>query len=130
VVQINGLTEFNAFLAANDLALIEFYAPWCGHCKNLAPEFKKAATALKSQGIPLVAIDADASANKEIASQYGVEGFPTLKVWNKKFGSGMSEFAGGRTHDAIVEFMSGENRPVVSTVTSLADATSSKPTFV
>jgi len=42
----------------------------------------------------------------------------------------MSEYAGGRTHDAIVEFMLGENRPVVSTVTSLADANSSKPTFV
>ena len=37
---------FDAFVASNDYVLAEFYAPWCGHCKNLAPEFEKAAKEL------------------------------------------------------------------------------------
>jgi protein disulfide-isomerase A6 len=91
VVQIDGKAQFDAFKAENSLFLVEFYAPWCGHCKNLAPEYKVAATKLKAQGIPLVAVDANDDTNKEIASEYGVQGFPTLKVWNTKFGSGFSD---------------------------------------
>lgn len=68
-MQINGQAEFDTFIGANPLALIEFYAPWCGHCKSLAPEFKKAAKQLKSQGIPLAAVDADAAVNKDIAAK-------------------------------------------------------------
>merc|ERR1719424_2169407 len=65
-------------IASEELWFVEFYAPWCGHCKNLEPEWKKAATVLK--GITnLGAVDADA--HKDLASKYGVTGFPTLKVF-------------------------------------------------
>lgn len=76
---------------------MEFYAPWCGHCKNLAPEFKKAATTLKEIPIGLAAVDATLDENKALASEYGVSGFPTLKIFNNKFGSGVSDYNGGRT---------------------------------
>lgn len=89
-----------------------------------------AATKLKASGIPIVAVDANADQNKDIASEYGVQGFPTLKVWNTKFGAGFSDYDGGRTADAIVEFMNKENRPLIGEVASLAEATSTKPTFV
>ena len=57
--------------------IVEFYAPWCGHCKNLAPEYKKAAKAL-SGIVGVGAVDCDV--HKSICGQYGVRGFPTIKV--------------------------------------------------
>ena len=59
--------------------IVEFYAPWCGHCRNLAPEYQKAAKALK--GVANVgAVDCDQESNKPLCGQYGVQGFPTIKV--------------------------------------------------
>jgi len=91
VVQIVGKDHFDTVLKENPLALVEFYAPWCGHCKNLAPEYKKAATKLKEHKIALLAVDATLDDNKSLSSEYGVSGFPTLKVFNNKFGSGMTD---------------------------------------
>lgn len=59
--------------------IVEFYAPWCGHCQQLKPEYLKMAAKLK--GIVNVgAIDCDNKANGGIAQQFGIRGFPTIKV--------------------------------------------------
>lgn len=55
---------------------VTLQAPWCGHCKNLAPEYEKAATELKAKGVTLAKIDG--SAEQALAQQYGIKGFPTL----------------------------------------------------
>lgn len=47
VVELTASNFKKEVLNSDELWLVEFYAPWCGHCKNLAPEWKKAASNLK-----------------------------------------------------------------------------------
>ena len=67
-------------LKSEDVWIVEFYAPWCGHCKRLTPEWEGAAKQLKStEGIHFGAVDADKYG--ALGGKYGVQGFPTLKVF-------------------------------------------------
>jgi thioredoxin-like negative regulator of GroEL len=52
-------------------------APWCGHCKNLAPEWKKAAGELKGVA-KLGAVDS--TVHQRISSKYTIKGYPTIYV--------------------------------------------------
>lgn len=81
--------------------VVEFYAPWCGHCKSLAPKFIRAAEKLKNI-IPFVAVDCDV--HKALCGQHGVQGFPTIKTFVK--GRAM-DYTGQRTAAALVEAASG-----------------------
>lgn len=112
VKQIKNEKDFNKEVMQHDgIVMVEFYAPWCGHCKNLAPEFDKAAKHLKGV-VKLVAVDATESPNANLAQKYGVQGYPTLKL----FGSDKKkpkDYEGPRTGDAIVtECMKATNQLV------------------
>ena len=83
----SGKTKVEILTAANfqskvvdseDLWMVEFYAPWCGHCKSLAPSWEKAAKALKGV-VRVGAIDVDSE--KSIGGQFGIQGFPSIKFF-------------------------------------------------
>ncbi|KAJ6940865.1 protein disulfide-isomerase A6 [Populus alba x Populus x berolinensis] len=90
-------------LDENKDVLVEFYAPWCGHCKNLAPTYEKVATAFKSEEDVVVA-NLEADKYKDLAEKYGVSGFPTLKFFPKGNKAG-EEYEGGRDLDDFVAFI-------------------------
>jgi len=55
--------------------LVEFYAPWCGHCKKLTPVYDELATKMENEDVSIVKMDATAN---DVPSDYQVQGFPTL----------------------------------------------------
>lgn len=95
--------NFDDVVNGDTNVLVEFYAPWCGHCKNLAPEYERVGKHYKaSDGVVIAKVDADAE--RDLGSKFGVQGFPTLK-WFPKGSTDAEEFGGGRTAESIVEWI-------------------------
>ena len=92
--------NFDDVVKPSDLMLVEFYAPWCGHCKALAPHYEEAATSLKSKDISLAKVDCVDQA--ELCSDNDVAGYPTLKVFRKGLAT---PYGGTRKTDGIVSYM-------------------------
>ncbi|CRK28765.1 hypothetical protein BN1723_018361, partial [Verticillium longisporum] len=59
--------------------LVEFFAPWCGHCKTLAPVYEELALAFENSKDKVQIAKVDADAQKELGKRFGIQGFPTLK---------------------------------------------------
>lgn len=72
--------NFTEYVSMSELILVEFYAPWCGHCKRLAPNYANAAKELNlKHNIPLAKVDATEEVS--LAKQFGVDGYPTLLIF-------------------------------------------------
>jgi len=109
-VKVLKESNFDSFIEANKIALVEFYAPWCGHCKSLKPEYAKAATQLKDAGSIAKLAKVDATKEPSLASRFGVNGYPMLKVFRN---GKPTEFKGGRTAEEIKEYMLRATTPSV-----------------
>ena len=81
VIELTDANFDSLVFGSDDLWLVEFFAPWCGHCKNLAPEWTKAATALKGK-VKVAAVDA--TVNSAIASRFGVSFKCILQLYSSK----------------------------------------------
>eukprot|EP00270_Netrium_digitus_P008235 TRINITY_DN244_c0_g1_i1.p1 TRINITY_DN244_c0_g1~~TRINITY_DN244_c0_g1_i1.p1 ORF type:complete len:395 (-),score=105.77 TRINITY_DN244_c0_g1_i1:89-1237(-) len=84
----------------------EFYAPWCGHCKSLAPIWERLGSVFKKEkSVEIVKVDADSE--KNLGERFDVQGFPSLKWFSKDDKSGET-YNGGRDLDALVEFVNSK----------------------
>ena len=82
----------------------------CGHCKNLAPEWKKVAKALDGI-VKIGAVDADQ--HRDLGGRYQIQGFPTIKVFGSNKNS-PTDYQGGRTANAITDYAMSELKKIVS----------------
>lgn len=116
VVVLKG-GNFSEFIEKNQYVMVEFYAPWCGHCQSLAPEYAAAATELKGEKVALAKVDA--TEESELAEKYEVQGFPTVYF----FIDGVHKpYPGQRTKDGIVTWIKKKIGPGIYNITTTEEA--------
>ena len=109
---------FPRFISKNKLVLMEFYAPWCGHCQELAPHFREAADILagmrKQLPTPVKFAKLDDSDEYNRGGRFGApdvynfSSYPALFVFRD--GEMESPYYGGREVDDIVFWMGARAR--------------------
>ena len=108
--------NFQEAIDSHEFIMVEFYAPWCGHCKALAPEYAKAADLLKEEESKMKLAKMDAEKHPEQNRKLGIGGYPTLKF----FRSGQPiPYKDRRTSDAIISWMKKKTSPSVTNLASI-----------
>jgi protein disulfide-isomerase-like protein len=100
---------------------VEFFAPWCGHCKSLAPEYELVAQAFSKYKNQAVIASVDADAHRELGKRFEIKGFPSLR-WFPAGSLTPESYNGGRTAAAIVDYVNekaGSNARLVTKATSV-----------
>eukprot|EP00924_Labyrinthula_sp_SR-Ha-C_P014850 snap_masked-scaffold_9-processed-gene-0.9-mRNA-1 protein AED:0.35 eAED:0.36 QI:0/-1/0/1/-1/1/1/0/200 len=103
VVELTASDFQEKVINSGQSTFVKFYAPWCGHCKKLAPTWKTLAEDLDGSSKAQIA-KLDCTAHQSVCTKYGVTGYPTLKY----FENGSDEakdYQGGRSLDALKSFV-------------------------
>jgi len=99
-------SNFDKFALSGKPALVEFFAPWCGHCKSLAPVYEQLAQdfafAKKDNKLTIAKVDADRE--KSLGKRFGIQGFPTIKYFDGK-SQDPEDYNGGRDIESLTDFL-------------------------
>lgn len=102
VIQLTG-DDFERGIEKG-LTFVKFFAPWCGHCKRMAPTWDQLAIKfINKEGIQIAKVDCTLADNKDLCSQQEVNGFPTLFIY--KDGAKLAEYEGNRSLDDLHDFV-------------------------
>ena len=96
--------------------MVKFYAPWCGHCKQFAPEYAIAAKNAKAKGIILAKLDA--TIHHKASQKYKIQGFPTIKLF---LNGEAINYDGERKADPLLSWIEKKITQAYSTLNSEAE---------
>ena len=88
-----------------EVSMVKFYAPWCGHCKNMASTWEKFEGSYNGKtinGKKINIIEVNGDEKGDLTKKYQVNGFPTIKMFA---GGKTLDFEGERTYDAFESFL-------------------------
>lgn len=109
--------NFDEVVNKNKIVMVEFYAPWCGHCKSLAPKYAELAKVMREEHtIPVGKVDA--TVETELGSRFGIQGYPSLKLFVN--GSPI-EYKGQRELKDMKEFILKKTQDPSEEVKSVED---------
>lgn len=119
--------NFDKIAISGKPALVEFFAPWCGHCKTLAPVYEQLASDFAFAKDKVVIAKVDADAEKSLGKRFGVQGFPTIKYFDGKSDK-PEDYNGGRDIESLTAFITKKTgvkakkaKAAVSSVEMLTD---------
>lgn len=107
VVTADAKTFEEEVLSLTKPTFVAFTAPWCGHCRNLSPEYERASRSLDGI-IKFVNVDCDEQSNAGVCQRYGVTGFPTIKMFPPTTKRLPKDYRGERTAKALIEYGTSE----------------------
>ncbi|GLJ44262.1 hypothetical protein SUGI_0925500 [Cryptomeria japonica] len=108
-------SNFDSAISTFDYILVDFYAPWCGHCQRLSPQLDSAASVLADGDKPIVLAKINADKFTGIASKYEVSAYPTLKFFIKGF---PTDYTGPRKAELLIPYLKKMAAPDVSILKS------------
>jgi protein disulfide-isomerase A1 len=109
---LDEFVEHHAFVAAF------FYAPWCGHCRQVAPHWTEASVSVQLEwpDVKLIKVDMTRDGNIELRARYAIRGFPSLKLF-KAHSPLPYEYRGPRDAAGITRYLSKEREKCKDCVT-------------
>ena len=97
--------------AKGEVVVVLFKTDWCGHCQKMAPHFDKATSALDgskdSNGKTLRFVKVDCDENKELGKQFGVSGYPTIKILNDD--GTQDDYDGARSFEGLKKYLMSDD---------------------